>query len=344
MTKYFTRHIVLIAASALLLLSVVSCERQIDIAGETSSVQISVALPGNMDVEEGPWTKADGEYVDASLYEGVRTLRIIVTSGSPGSTRTILYNQKEEGLQNMSIYTTTIENLPQDSLTFYAIANEESLGMNYDDETITSNLAENHKLLFIDADPKHFPARGPDIVQDGIPMSGYTAVRLTGDRSVTIDLYRSVVKLALVVENATEQPVTLQEVSFGQFFGDRYYMFRDLTLDVPDGIVYADMVYDGLNIVIPGALDASGKPYTETLSMYFYPTHPEFPGGNSPFTIGLKTAASEYEPLVFAQNTSFFVRNTQVNLRARITTTMGVQLDFKVVKWVEKDVTVPPFE
>lgn len=340
--KKFVIYKIMMAVLALSLLLTASCERHLDMSRRTSSVQISIDLPGNIDVEECPWTKA---YVDASQYEGVRTLRIIVTSGSPES-RTILYNQKEEGVGNISTYTTTIENLPHDSLTFYVIANEESLGMTYDDETIMSNLAANHKLLFLDdTDPKHFPARGPDIVKNGIPMSGYTAVRLTGDRSVAIDLYRSVVKLALVIENATENPVTLRRVSFGEFFGDRYYMFRDLTLDVPDDIEYEGMVYDNLNIDIPGAVDDTAEPYTATLSMYFYPTHPDFDGNNnSPFTMGLNTAANDYDNLVFAPNTSFFVRNTQVNLRARITTTMGVTLDFTVVGWDEKDVSVPSFE
>ena len=176
-------------------------------------------------------------------------------------------------------------------------------------------------------------------------MSGYTSVELTGDRSVTIDLYRSVVKLALVVENATNSPVTLRKVSFGEFFGDRYYMFRDLTLDVPDGILYTGMTYDSLSITIPGTQNADGEePQTQTLSAYFYPTHPDFTEGNSPFTIGLETNNNIYKPLVFASNTAYFIRNTQVNLRARITTTMGVQLDFTVLGWDDRPVTVPPFE
>ena len=335
MGKYYMCR-VLIVILAFSLVPLVSCERRLDMPGETSSVRISIDLPGNMDVEEGPWTKAEGDYVDASQYEGVRTLRIIVTSGTPES-RTILYNQKVEGLAHVSTYTTTIENLPYDSLTFFAIANEESLDMTYDDETIMENLAANHKLLFIDdTDPKHFPARGPDIVEYGIPMSGNAAVRLTGDRSVTINLYRSVVKLALVVENATKNPVTLTNVSFGEFFGDRYYMFRDLTLDVPAEIQYEDMVYDNLNITIPGAQNTAGEePQTQTLSAYFYPTQPDFEGNSkSPFTIGLKTGSGmEYKPVVFAPNTASFVRNTQINLRARITTTVGIELSFEVAPW-----------
>lgn len=338
-------HIGFVVALSGILLSFISCDRQIAPGSGTSDVQLNIDLSGNLDVEETPWTKAEGDYVDASKHEGVRTLRIIVTSGAPES-RTILYNNKVTGLENISTYTTTIENLPHEALTFYAIANEESLSMTYDNNTITDNLANNHKLLFMDvADPKHFPARGPDIVDNGLPMSGYTAVTLTGDKSVTIDLYRSVVKLALVVENATKSDVTLRKVSFGEFFGDRYYMFRDLALDVPDGIQYSDMIYDNLEIVIPGvADDGSSDSFTDTLTAYFYPTHPQFDGNNnSPFTIGFETGSPDspyvYEPQVFAPNTAFFVRNTQVNLHARITTTVGIELSFEVAPW-----TVTPWE
>lgn len=329
----------------MLLMCLASCDKFSTYVHTTADVGIVIGLPGNLDIEEGPWTKAGDDYVDASQYEGVRTLRIIVTSGDPAD-RTILYNSKVTGLDDVAYYKTTIPDLPCEKLTFYAIANEESLGMTYNDETIKSNLADNHKLLFTDVTtPLHFPAKGPDIVKNGLPMSGYTTVELTGNRTVNIDLYRSVVKLALVVENATSEPVTLKKVDFGNFFGDMFYMFRDLTLDVPDDIKYTRMSYENLDIVIPGVSDDAAEPYTNTLSLYFYPTHPPFgANGSSPFTICVQTENNSYPTQVFAPNTSFFVRNTQVNLRARITTTVGITLDFNVAAWDDKPVEVPPFE
>ena len=165
---------ILVCLSAVLL---TSCQKQVSEV-QTGSVSLSIGLPGSLDVEDGPWTKA---YVDASQYEGIKTLRLIVISGTPDQEdRKILYNQKVEGLENASSYKTTISNLPVGQMSFYAIANEESIGMTYDDETILDNLidgpenAGRRKLLFKDESRQYFPCTGRNIVDNGLPMSGYT--------------------------------------------------------------------------------------------------------------------------------------------------------------------------
>ena len=146
------------------------------------------------------------------------------------------------------------------------------------------------------------------------------------------------VKLALVVENTTKSSVSLRKVSFGEFFADRYYMFRETTLDVPDATLY-----DGKEYLYPNIEEIQPGGRTDTLSLYFYPTHPSFSGGNSPFTIGIETEGVDYGQMLFAPNTAFFVRNTQINLLAQITTTVGIVLDFTVQPWDPYEVDVPSF-
>lgn len=325
---------ILVCLSAALL---ISCQKQVSEV-QTGSVSLSIGLSGSLDVEDGPWTKA---YVDASQYEGIKTLRLIVISGTPDQEdRDILYNRKVEGLENASGYQTTIPDLPLGQMSFYAIANEESIGMTYDDKTILDNLidgpenAGRRKLLFKDENRQYFPCTGRNIVDNGLPMSGHTTVNITGDHNIEIDLYRSVVKLALVVENTTKSTVALEKVSFGKFFADRYYMFRETTLDVPDDALYdvKEYSYPDIEEIQPGGC-------TETLSLYFYPTFPPA----SPFTLGLMTTEVDYGQVLFAPNTNSFVRNTQINLRAQITTTVGIVLDFTVQPWVEYQVDVPSF-
>ena len=86
--KYKLRHKILIAA--VLVLTVVSCEKNV---GGTGSVTLNIGVGGTgLSVETGPWSKADG-YVDATKYEGLYTVRVIVTSGQRGS-RIIHYNDK----------------------------------------------------------------------------------------------------------------------------------------------------------------------------------------------------------------------------------------------------------
>ena len=115
-------------------------------------------------------------------------------------------------------------------------------------------------------------------------------------------------------------------------------MFRETTLDVPDATLY-----DGKEYLYPNIEEIKPGGRTDTLSLYFYPTHPIFSGGDSPFTIGIETEGVDYGQMLFAPNTAFFVRNTQINLLAQITTTVGIVLDFTVKPWDPYKVDVPSF-
>lgn len=330
---------IIFCVSAVLL---ASCQKQQISEGQVGSVSLRIGLPGSLDVEDSPWTKA---YVDASQYEGIRTLRIIVVSGTPDQeVREILYNQKVTGLENASGYETTIPDLPLGQMSFYAIANEESIGMTYDDQTILDALVNGpqdadsrRKLLFKDESNQYFPCTGPQIVEHGLPMSGYTDATITGDQNIKIELYRSVVKLALVVENTTTSEVNFESVSFGEFFADRYYMFRETELDVPGDTKYIGKTYDQPSIE---TIPAGGR--TDTLSLYFYPTQPSF-SGEGPFTIGIETTENDYGQVLFAPGETYFIRNTQINLLAQITTTVGIKLSFTVQPWDDYTVDVPSF-
>ena len=68
------------------------------------------------------------------------------------------------------------------------------------------------------------------------------------------------------------------------------------------------------------------------------------PMGDNPYTLALSTNVKEYEALVFAPNHNSFRRNTQVNITARITTAVGITLNFEVTNWDEYPIEVPPFE
>lgn len=301
--------------------------------GETTSVTLRIGTGNSV---PGITTR----YVDASQYEGIRTLRVIVTTGTPEN-RTILYNQKQTGITggNSETETVTIPDVPLGEAMFYVIANEESLGKEYTDDVINADLADNRKVLFVDEENnRHFPKLGPQIVDDGLPMTGSKEVTVSKDMSgVDIELERAVVKLSLTVENATTSDITLKSVKFGPFSGDRFYLFPTYQLDVPDGSKYEGLSYDNQNIVIKGG----GK--TEKLSAYIYPTYAYVAGSENPYTISLSTSVRDYGKLVFAPNVNSFRRNTQVNIRARITTAVGIIVNFEVNDWDDYTVDVPSF-
>lgn len=339
--KYKLRHKILIAA--VLVLTVVSCEKNI---GGTGSVTLNIGVGGTgLSVETGPWSKADG-YVDATKYEGLYTVRVIVTSGQHGS-RIIHYNDKHSLTPDQGTatkYQCTIDGLPiGTALTFYVIANEESLGADY--STIEDNFLVNHKILYVeeqeDINSRHFPKTGPELEKSdkGLPMSGRAETTLTDTDpvSVSVNLDRSVVKLSLKVYNETNEDITLSSVTFGDFFGDRFYMFRETNLDVPNDSKYLPKTYEAVNIqTIPAHNGTDSEfPSVGPLSLYLYPTDARANSPvNNPYTIALTTADRTYSALEFAPEEKYFTRNNVIHINAYISTS-GVELKFQVSKWDE---------
>ena len=347
--KYKLRHKILIAA--VLVLTAVSCEKNV---GGTGSVTLNIGVGGTgLSVETGPWSKADG-YVDATKYEGLYTVRVIVTSGQRGS-RIIHYNDKhslssEQGTAKE--YSCTIDGLPiGTALTFYVIANEKSLGADY--STIEDNFLVNHKILYVeeqeDINSRHFPKTGPELEKSGkgLPMSGRTETPVTltdtNPVSVSVNLDRSVVKLSLKVYNETNEDITLSSVTFGDFFGDRFYMFRETDLDVPNDSKYLPKTYEAVNIQTIPAYNPSTDsefPSVGPLSLYLYPTDARANSPvNNPYTIALTTADPTdptkhrtYSALEFAPEEKYFTRNNVIHINAYISTS-GVELKFQVSDW-----------
>ena len=334
--KHICRYIGVMAVLFLMAL-LSSCQRD-ELKTGFADVSIQIGLTGeNVDVEEQPWTKAD-DYVDASLYEGIRTLRIMAVTGDP-TTREILSNEKISVPDNAKTWIHEVKNLPKGiTVRFYVIAND----------VILSKLDQNRKVLFVDEaadiNDRNFPRTGPQIVEKGLPMTGMSEDCLIDDgiQPVQVQLYRSVLKINLKVQNVTQESIALNTVKFGPFFGDRFYLFREREMDVPQQ-TYQSKSYEADNI-------ATIEPNTTSpgLSLYLYPAYSassdqEFDVSNSPFTLELGTSVRHYNPLVFATNVNAFVRNTQVNITAVISTT-GVDLDFKVEDWTTNEITVPPYE
>ena len=93
-------------------------------------------------------------------------------------------------------------------------------------------------------------------------------------------------------------------------------------------------------------LSAESMKDSEPYVFYIYPTYAYQGDGDSPFTIAMSAAVDgktiDYEARRFTTKNSFR-RNTQVNIRARITSTTNVTLDFNVSDWDTYTVNVPDF-
>lgn len=279
----------------------------------------------------------------------IHTLRVVVLSEGALSV-----NEKFVA-SDLSGGSVTVDNVPVGTVQMYVLANEASIGKNYDDLAVLQNdviaVSGKRKLLINDPDRDYFPKRGSELNAEtdpkkGLPM-GWRNQNLTiappsgAPQSVNVNLERQVAKLNIEMNNTLTTDIVINEITFGEFMGDRFYFYRETDLDVPDDTQYVGKVYSGLGITVKGGDKAN-------LICYVYPSFAwKNPGNDSPYTIGFKTEAGvEYPKQAFVNNFGVFnsiLRNTQINIYATLSKESNVDISFSVVEWDDITVDVPPF-
>ena len=311
-------------------------------AAETTTLTLHV---GTQSPSASVTTKADDSNV--LPYEGLRTVRVIITYDS---NQRIGYNVKHKvdvsqaptaAILNKTL---TLQNVPVGPANIYVIANEESLGMEYDNATLLANV-ENKKLEVVDKFWIYFPKRYDEIAAHGLPMSAKLEDQTisAGMSGISIHLDRAVVKLHLTVENATSAELTLKGVKFGKFVSDRFYMFREQNLDIPADTQHKVLQYGGDDSPMDVTLAPNAK--TDWKPVYIYPNFAyKVPTGSNPYTLTLNTENKEYGPSSLGRNLNSLVRNTQFNILARITATATIEISYNCVPWEEVNIDVPSFD
>ena len=336
--KHLSYHyIVALLAACLLSATFVGCTREADepvADGRTATIRLDI-----------PMLEATTRITTPTKEQesAIHTLRVIIES--EGATT---INQEFENLTSGG--SITIDNVPVGQVQMYVIANEASLGKDYSDlKTLQADIEpETGKVHIHDDERACFPKRGSEMDFDvkGLPMEWMGQLTIdppTGTpQEIEVNLVRAVAKLNITMNNALSDPITINGMSFGAFFGDCLYLFHTNNLDVPDDTHYAEISYTE-NISIPIEGNSS-----ETLALYIYPS---FAWKNaaqvSPYTIGFTTAAGiTYRQQSFVDQwgaLNSIARNTQVNISATLRTDTHIEIDFKVVPWEENTVDVPPF-
>lgn len=282
------------------------------------------------------------------LEKKIYTLRVILLSQA-GTNKSTTINRLFTNVKSGE--SLAIENVPVGVAQLYVIANEASIGQDY------SNIANlqkqvvavngSRKVLITDTDNRYFPIRGSELraakEKKGLPMS-WMNKNLTVIENMTIDvaLERCVSKVRMQIQNDFSESIKVTEVSFGAFFGNSFYLFREENLDVPDQ-TYKEQVYDK-SVDYPIAPNES-----EVLICYFYPSFAWTSGTvASPYTIGFKTENGEYPKMVFLDSKgdeyNSIPRNKQININVTLSGATHVNIDFEVVEWTERTITVPDFE
>ena len=166
-----------------------------------------------------------------------------------------------------------------------------------------------------------------------------------GTNTVQVDLERQVAKLNIEMFNTLDEPITVQTITFGEFFSDRFYFFREQNLDVPEDADYAGKQFDTIGPTDNGIEIKADA--TETMVCYIYPSFAwKSIQDTSPYTIGFTTSNNTYNPMEFVNDygaLNSIARNTQLNIHATLSKNANISISFEVVDWVEETVDVPTF-
>lgn len=309
----------------------------------TTTIYLQLPQP-DAGTRMSPSYETDLKELESQIY----TLRVILLSQA-GTNKSTTINRLFKDVDSDARL--VIENVPVGVAQLYVIANEASIGQDY------SNIANlqkqvvavngSRKVLITDTDNRYFPIRGSELraakEKKGLPMS-WMNKNLTVSENMTIDvaLERCVSKVRMQIQNDFSESIKVTEVSFGKFFGNSFYLFREETLDVPDQ-TYKEQVYDK-SVDYPIAPNES-----EVLICYFYPSF-AWPSGTEafPYTIGFKTENGEYPNMAFLNSDgkpyNSIPRNKQININVTLSGATHVNIDFEVVEWTERTITVPDFE
>ena len=281
------------------------------------------------------------------LEKKIYTLRVILLSqaGTKSTTINRLFTNVKSGVL------LAIENVPVGVAQLYVIANEASIGQDYSNianlQKQVVDVNSSRKVRITDIHNQYFPIRGSELLaaeeKKGLPMS-WMNKNLTVSENMTIDvaLERCVSKVRMQIQNDFSESIKVTEVSFGAFFGNSFYLFREGALDVPDQ-TYKEQVYDK-SVDYPIAPNES-----KVLICYFYPSFAWTSGTvASPYTIGFKTQYGNYPKMAFLDSEgdeyNSIPRNKQININVTLSGATHVKIDFEVVEWKKKTITVPDFE
>lgn len=311
----------------------------------TTTIYLQLPQP-DAGTRMSPSYETDLEKLEKKIY----TLRVILLSQA-GTNKSTTINRLFKDVDSDARL--AIENVPVGDAQLYVIANEASIGQDYSNIANLQNqvvdVNGSRKVRITDDNNQYFPIRGSELLdakeKKGLPMSWMNKGLKVRENMTTIDvaLERCVSKVRMQIQNDFSESIKVTQVSFGKFFGNSFYLFREGALDVPDKTTYNEQVYDksGDYPIAPNE--------SEVLICYFYPSFAWTSGTEaSPYTIGFETQNGYYPKMAFLNSEgdeyNSIPRNKQININVTLSGATRVNIDFEVVEWTNEEITVPDFE
>lgn len=284
------------------------------------------------------------------LEKKIYTLRVILLS-QEGTNKSTTINRLFKFKDGDSDARLAIKNVPVGDAQLYVIANEASIGQDYSDivnlQKQVVDVNGSRKVLITDTYNQYFPIRGSELLAEtekkGLPMSWMNKnLTVSENMEIPVVLERCVSKVRMQIQNDFSKSIQIEKVSFGAFFGNSFYLFGEEDLDVPDQ-TYNEQVYDksGDYPIAPNE--------SEVLICYFYPSFAWTSDTEaSPYTIGFETQNGFYPKMAFLDSEgdeyNSIPRNKQININVTLSGATRVNIDFEVVEWTERTITVPDFK
>lgn len=219
------------AIGLLLLMGVVTSCIKDDIATTSDADMV------NITVNVGS-RAADSE---ALSNDGIKTLRLILVQDGK-----VVSNSKHD-------FTTTegqpllekginINGLKKAATDFYAVVNEASVAVNYD-ELFKISEAFNHNAF---SQAQLVPYSGFKPEENGLPMVGSKSVSdIEDNATISIDVTRAVARIDLTINNKTGADLSVSKVSFGKFFPTNGFLLAQSDASV----TYTTKTFDESNTI-----------------------------------------------------------------------------------------------
>lgn len=278
--------------------------------------------------------------VDTDNGEGIKTLRVIITSNDNKVISNIFrdYSSEQPITSSKNL---TIMGLEKGNKKFYVVINENSIGLSSYLASIETELPSDFlsKEIQNSNETSYFPKKNSDISSYGLPAIGMIEENLSEtNNSFTIPCTHAVAKIILNVTNNSGRKFTVKNVNFGSFFQQSTYLF-DRGGDVPTENTKEHSFPLSMEIPVTPEL---GTP-TQTLVCYLFETGPNVTREN--FTVALDVDGMDFlktpAQIMFDSNSPVqyqLPRGYQLNLNAKVTGTEITYGPVTVEKWKEQTI------
>lgn len=292
----------------------------------------NVTLTFDTRVEEGSFDE----------NENIKTLRILVVDQETGN---LDICQRIDNVGNGNPITLHM-GLPEGSTKkrFYAIANEASVGLKDTDFPTVGKLPADWQTVLnkhVDEEGKYFSRTSVDIVESGLPITGFKDAIISNGANISIPITFAVSKVKLIVENNKSNPETVRGIRFDQVEPDGgTYLFQ--SDEIPEGRGSVSLS----DINVPANGEAAAMFYT-------YENQESSQGGYSfSLTIGTETKTINFDDISFTDENGIpkqitsLPRGQQLNIKVILKESAidDLELIFDVQPWGVKDITIPPFQ